>query len=121
MGIRERNNAGIPLAVIDRVDHRERLTRGIEVRDPRGQDQVAELLGTAVSSRRLNRVDLDDDVVEKAKSDGFAPIVNTRTGEVLRFGADAIDELESRTDLHDIAASHASRIEAPVLSRCSTV
>ncbi len=56
-----------------------------------------------------------DDAVRQARIDGFAPIVNTRTGEVLRFGRDAIDELGARTDLHDIAASHAAQIGVPLL------
>ena len=55
------------------------------------------------------------EVLERARRAGFAPIVNTRTGEILRFGQDALDELDARTDLHDIAARHAARISVPLL------
>jgi len=55
------------------------------------------------------------EALEQGRIDGFIPIVNTRTGEVLRFGRDAIAELDARTDLHDIAASHAARITVPLL------
>ncbi len=55
------------------------------------------------------------EALEMGRAQGFIPIVNTRTGDVLRFGSDAIAELDTRTDLHDIAASHAARIDAPLL------
>jgi len=55
------------------------------------------------------------DALEKGRADGFIPIVNTRTGEVLRFGSAAIAELGAREDLHDIAASHAARVHVPLL------
>ena len=57
----------------------------------------------------------DPVVLERGRRDGFVPIVNTRTGQVLRFGAAAIAEIDARTDLHDIAASHASRLASPLL------
>jgi pimeloyl-ACP methyl ester carboxylesterase len=57
----------------------------------------------------------DPSVLESARRDGFIPIVNTRTGQVLRLGAGAIAEIDGRTDLHDIAASYASRLGPPLL------
>ncbi len=56
-----------------------------------------------------------DDVLAAGRADGFIPIRNMRTGEVLRFGAEAIAETAARTDLHDIAASHAARMTQPLL------
>ena len=55
------------------------------------------------------------ETLDAGRADGFIPIVNTRTGEVLRFGIDAIEEIVAREELHDIAASHASRIATPLL------
>jgi pimeloyl-ACP methyl ester carboxylesterase len=46
---------------------------------------------------------------------GFIPVVNARTGQTLRYGADAIAELARRTDLHDIAKSHAAHLACPLL------
>jgi cephalosporin-C deacetylase-like acetyl esterase len=57
----------------------------------------------------------DAATLERGRAAGFIPIVNTRTHQVLRFGAAAIAELSARTDLHDVAASHASRLAAPLL------
>jgi pimeloyl-ACP methyl ester carboxylesterase len=57
----------------------------------------------------------DPSVLERGRRDGYIPIVNTRTGQVLRLGAASIAEIDSRTDLHDIAASHATRLASPLL------
>lgn len=55
------------------------------------------------------------EVLERGRAKGFIPIVNTRTGQVLRFGRDAIAELDARTELHDLASAFASRITTPLL------
>ncbi len=55
------------------------------------------------------------ELLDRGRRDGFLPIVNTRTGEVQRFGRDALAELDARTDLHDIATHHAARITTPLL------
>jgi alpha-beta hydrolase superfamily lysophospholipase len=57
----------------------------------------------------------DPSVLERGRRNGFIPIVNARTGQVLHLGAAAIAEMDSRTDLHDIAASHAARLGSPLL------
>ena len=57
----------------------------------------------------------DESTLARGRRMGFIPIVNTRTNETLRFGADAIAEIAARTDLHDIAANHAARLAAPLL------
>jgi dipeptidyl aminopeptidase/acylaminoacyl peptidase len=57
----------------------------------------------------------EEETIARGRRTGFIPIVNTRTHETLRFGADAIAEIAARTDLHDIAASHAARLTAPLL------
>jgi dipeptidyl aminopeptidase/acylaminoacyl peptidase len=57
----------------------------------------------------------EDSTVERGRRMGFIPILNTRTNETLRFGADAIAEIAARPDLHDIAESHAARLAAPLL------
>lgn len=59
-------------------------------------------------------------VVADARRNGFLPILNTRTGETLRVGLDALDEIERRTDLHDIAASYAARMTQPLLVTAGT-
>ncbi len=56
-----------------------------------------------------------DEVVAQGLADGFVPIKNTRTGEILRFGREAILEMRDRDDVQDIAASHASRLTSPLL------
>lgn len=61
------------------------------------------------------------DVVADARRNGFLPVVNTRTGETLRVGLDALDEIERRTDLRDIAASHAARMSQPLLVAAGTL
>jgi dienelactone hydrolase len=55
------------------------------------------------------------ELMERGRSQGFIPIVNTRTGQTLRFGKDAIAELDAREELHDLASSFASRIQVPTL------
>lgn len=55
------------------------------------------------------------DQLAEGRERGFIPIVNSRTGQVLRFGRDAIDELDRRTDLHDLATSYAARLATPLL------
>lgn len=46
---------------------------------------------------------------------GHIPILNTRTGQVLRLGADAIREILARDDLHDIPRHYAARLSVPLL------
>jgi uncharacterized protein len=57
----------------------------------------------------------DAATLARGRAEGFLPIVNTRTHEVLRFGAAAIAELTARRDLHDLAATYAARLAAPLL------
>ena len=56
-----------------------------------------------------------DPVMERGRDSGFIPIVNTRTGQILRFGRDAIAEIDARPELHDLAQSYAARIQTPYL------
>ncbi len=56
-----------------------------------------------------------DAVMARGRASGFIPIVNTRTGQTLRFGADAIRELDERAELHDLASHCASHIRVPLL------
>jgi pimeloyl-ACP methyl ester carboxylesterase len=57
----------------------------------------------------------DEETLADGREDGFIPIVNTRTGQTLRLGAAAIAEMDARTDLHDIATSHAAHLACPLL------
>jgi pimeloyl-ACP methyl ester carboxylesterase len=57
----------------------------------------------------------DEETMARGRRNGFIPILNTRTGQTLRFGADAIAEIDARIDLHDIAATYASKLAAPLL------
>jgi len=57
----------------------------------------------------------DEETLVRGRAAGFIPIVNTRTGQTLRLGAAAIAEIDARTDLHDVAATYASRLAAPLL------
>ncbi len=57
----------------------------------------------------------DEPTMERGRRAGFIPIVNTRTHQTLRLGAAAIAEIDGRADLADIAASHARRLETPLL------
>jgi dienelactone hydrolase len=56
-----------------------------------------------------------DEVMERGRAKGFIPILNTRTGQTLRFGRDAIAEIDARPELHDLASHYASRIQTPYL------
>ncbi len=58
---------------------------------------------------------LDEDTLAKGRQAGFIPIVNTRTGQILRLGADALAEIETRPELDDIPANHAARLGTPLL------
>lgn len=57
----------------------------------------------------------DEETLALGRTRGFIPIVNTRTGQTLRFGAAAVAEIDARTDLHDIATTYAARLAAPLL------
>jgi len=45
---------------------------------------------------------------------GFHPIVNSRTGQILRMGRDALEEIRDRDDLADFT-DHAGRLSMPLL------
>lgn len=57
----------------------------------------------------------DETTMERARRDGYVPIVNARTHQTLRLGAAAIAEIDARADLADIAESHARRLATPLL------
>jgi pimeloyl-ACP methyl ester carboxylesterase len=77
-------------------------------RDP----DVAAVVALAPIATELR---FDDATLERGRRMGYIPIVNTRTNETMRFGADAIAEMTARTDLHDIAANYAARLTQPLL------
>ena len=56
-----------------------------------------------------------DEVMARGRQKGFIPILNTRTGQTLRYGRDAIAELDVRPELRDLAASFAARVRVPLL------
>lgn len=58
---------------------------------------------------------LDEATLASGLRAGYVPIENTRTGQVMKLGAGALAEIVGRADLADIAASHASRLAAPLL------
>jgi uncharacterized protein len=106
------------LAAADRVDPTRLALLGhsrgggmavVRAADDAGIRAVVALAPIATTLR------FDERTLAKGRRDGFIPIVNTRTHQVMRFGADAIAELDSRRDLHDIAAHHASRLAVPLL------
>ena len=76
--------------------------------DPRIRSVVA--LAPIATLRRFPA-----DEIERGRVRGFVPVVNTRTGQVLRYGRDALEELVARTDLHDIAGTYAARLAVPLL------
>jgi alpha-beta hydrolase superfamily lysophospholipase len=55
-----------------------------------------------------------DEDVEQGLERGFLPVVNTRTGQVLRVGRAALREIRERDDLADFT-THAGRLTAPLL------
>lgn len=66
-------------------------------------------LAPIASNRRLA-----PDDVESGLARGFHPVVNTRTGQVLHLGRDALLEIQGRDDLADFTV-HAARLAAPLL------
>lgn len=57
----------------------------------------------------------DEPTLAEGRRSGFIPIVNSRTGQVLRFGREAIEEVVAREDLHDLATAYAARLTTPLL------
>jgi uncharacterized protein len=85
---------------------------GLAVQRAAGDPDVRAVVALAPIATVLR---FDPFVLERGRRDGFIPIVNTRTGQELRLGAGAVAEIDGRTDLHDIAASYASRLVPPLL------
>lgn len=75
--------------------------------DPRVRCVVA--LAPTASLRRFREEDVDEGIER-----GFLPVVNTRTGQVLHVGRDALLEIRDRDDLADFTV-HAARLAVPLL------
>lgn len=85
---------------------------GLVVVRAAADDGVRATLALAPTNRLFR---FDEETRRRAVENGFVPIVNQRTGQVLRVGAAALAEIDERPDLRDIAAHHASRLERPLL------
>lgn len=85
---------------------------GLVVRHAADDPEVRATVALAPIASMLR---FDAATLAEGRRRGFIPIVNSRTGQVLRFGKKAIEELIAREDLHDLAAAYAARLETPLL------